>query len=197
MHSEQVNSETYCDVQNLLTLLEHVEVKISGPIVETIYNPLHVLITKSKIRKNSPLQKRLNKLEILFADVLHKSKRWLSAFKSYARLKDADKVAEVLSDWSHEGYASERPLFFSRGLLHILADNKAALANDLLHALQPLIQDNIHPLPAGAPAPPSASLAVWHLVTIITDLVNFAPMPRVDRTKLFGLLYSRYAPLLH
>eukprot|EP01039_Chlorochromonas_danica_P007968 gene7968-8789_t len=196
LHMEQINAEQYCDIQHLLQLLENLDVKMAGPIVDTIYNPVHVLLTKSKIKRNSPLQKRLNKLEIVFADVLLRYKRWLGAFKSYARLNDAEKVAEVLNQWTAEGYPSEKPLFFARGILQILADNKASLAKDLLHCCQPHVQDNIA---AGGKAggPLSVSLAVWHLATILTDLVNFPPMPRVDKTKLFGLLYQRYGPLLH
>jgi hypothetical protein len=196
MHAEQTNSDNYCDVQNVLHLLEHLDVKYAGPIVDTIYNPLHVVLAKSKIKRNSPLQKRLHKLEIVFADVLLRHKKWLGAFKSYVRLNDADKVAEVLNLWSAEGYPSEKPLFFARGLLHILADNKASLAKDLLHASLPMVPDNIATGVKGG-GPLSASLALWHLATILTDLSNFQPMPRVDKTKLFGLLYRRYGPLLN
>lgn len=144
LHPEQTHADQYCDIQHLLTLLEPLDVKISGPIVDTIYNPLHMLLAKSKFKRNSPLYKRLSKLELLFADVLLRYKKWLSAFKSYVRLQDADKVAEVLNKWSSEGYPSEKPLFFARGMLQILADNKASLANDLLHACQPFVQDNIN-----------------------------------------------------
>lgn len=58
-----------------------------------------------------------------------------------------------------------------------------------------LLTTSITRAPGGGPL--SASLAIFHLATILTDLANFQPMPRVDRTKLFGLLYKRYGPLLH
>lgn len=193
LHPEQTHADQYCDIQHCLTLLEPIDVKFSGPIVDTIYNPLHMLLAKAKVKRNSPLQKRLNKLDILFADVLLRHKKWLGAFKSYVRLADAEKIALVLTNWSAEGLPTEKPLFFARGLLQILADNKASLANDLLHCSQALIADNLNGPKGGMM---SASLAIWHVATILTDLVNFAPMPRVDRTKLFGLLYQRYGPLL-
>jgi hypothetical protein len=201
LHTEQTNADQYCDIQHLLQLIEPLDIKLSGPIVNSIYNPLHVLLAKAKVKRNSPLQKRLNKLEILFAQVLHDSKQWLGAFKSYVRLNDAAKVAEVLENWSNDGYTSEKPLFFARGLLQVLADNKAVFANDLLHASQVYVVDNALPQ-GGATAfrgggSLSAGLAVWHLTTILTDLVNFQPMPRVDKTKLFGLLHQRYSPLLN
>lgn len=39
------------------------------------------------------------------------------------------------------------------------------------------------------------ALAIWHVAVILTDLASMAPMPRVDKPKLFGLLYTRYVAL--
>jgi hypothetical protein len=195
MQADQLNSTNYCDIQHLYDFLQGVDVRVSGPVVDAIYNPLHVLIAKSKIKKHSHLAQRINRLEILFARVLQYSKRWLSAFKSFVRLQDADKTAEVLNQWSAEGYATEKPLFFARGLFHVLSEAKMAFAKELLHASLQYVDDNIAPgrTPGG---PMSASLAVWHVAVILTDLSNFPPMPRVDKTKLFGMLHRRYGALL-
>lgn len=192
MYPEIVNNAHYCDVENLFNFLSSIEVTIAGPIVEAIYNPLHVVIAKSKIKKNSPLARRINKLEILFAQTFFANRKWLSAFKSYNRLQDAEKMAEVLLHWSNEGYRYEKPLFFARGILQLLSENKISLAKDLLHNTAPHVEDNGGKKGGG---PLSTALAVWHVATILTDLANFPPMPRVDKTKLFGLLFRRYGPL--
>jgi hypothetical protein len=193
-YSEQVNASHYCDVQNLLNFLNSVEVSVSGPIVDAIYNPLHVLVTKTKIRKPSPLSQRINKLEILFANVFFANKRWLMAFKAFNRLQDAEKLAEVLNNWANDGYAYEKPLFFARGIFQLLSENKVTLANELLFYSVKNVDDNIAAgkKSGGADSP---ALALWHVATILTDLANFPPMQRVDKTKLFGLLYQRYSPL--
>ena len=191
LYPDQLNSAQYCDVHNLLEFLSALDARTAGPIVDAVYNPLHVSIAKTKIKRHSHLSQRITKLEILFAGVLQSSKRWLSAFKSYVRLQDAEKAAGVLNEWSAEGYKTEKPIFFARGLLHLLGENKASLAKELLHASLQYIDDNTTPeKTAGGPA--SAALAVWHVAVILTDLANFPPMPRVDKTKLFGLLHRRY-----
>eukprot|EP01034_Spumella_vulgaris_P040605 gene40605-50236_t len=58
------------------------------------------------------------------------------------------------------------------------------------------IEDNINvPNHAGG-GPDSASLAIWHFATILTQLAVMEPKPRVDKKKLFGLLYQRYISLI-
>jgi hypothetical protein len=189
------NGNNYCDIENIYNFLSSLETNIAGPIVDTIYNPLHVVIAKTKVKKHSHLARRINKLEILFATIFFANKRWLNAFKCYNRLQDAEKMTQVLNQWSQEGYVTEKPLFFARGVLQLLSENKLSLANDLLHNSVPLLEDNIT-VGKKAGGPMSVSLAVWHLATILTDLANFPPQQRVDKSKLFGLLLKRYGPFL-
>lgn len=40
------------------------------------------------------------------------------------------------------------------------------------------------------------ALAVWHAAVTLTELASLPPMPRVDKAKLFGLLFTRYSPLI-
>ncbi len=194
MHADQVNPSNYCDIQHVYDFLVGVDVRVAGPVVDNIYNPLHVLIAKTKVKKHSHLSQRITRLEILFARVLQNSKRWLSAFKSFVRLNDADKTAELLNQWSSEGYITEKPLFFARALIQVLSEGKKEFAKELLHASVQYVDDNIAPgrTPGG---PMSAALAVWHVSVILTDLANFPPMPRVDKTKLFAMLHRRYVAL--
>lgn len=197
LYPEGINVHHYCDIENIYQFLNSLDVIIAGYIVEAIYNPIHVLIAKNyKTKKNSPLWKRINKLEILFANIFFCNKKWLQAFKSYNRLQDAEKMTEVLNTWSMEdGYLTEKPLFFARGIFQLLSENKISLAKDVLHNSIPLLEDNIgsNKKTGGAN---SSALTVWHLATILTDLANFPPMARVDKTKLFSLLYRRYAQFL-
>lgn len=105
-----------------------------------------------------------------------------------------DKAALVLNNWANEGYLTEKPLFFGRALLSILSDNKVTLANTLLEHLSPLIDDNINP-DTKTSAADAAYLGVWHVGVIMVELASFPPMPRVDKLKLFSILYQRYVPL--
>jgi hypothetical protein len=191
-HSEGINEKNYCDIENLYNFLNSIDIIIAGYIIDAIYNPLHVLITKTKIKKNSPLSKRITKLEILFANLFFANKRWLNSFKCYNRLNNTEKMTESLLQWSNDGYSCEKPLFFSRGVLQLLSEGKISLANDLLHSSMQHIDDNIGVGKKGGGSM-SSSLTIWHVTTILTDLANLPPAPRIDKTKLFNLLFNRYA----
>jgi hypothetical protein len=129
------------------------------------------------------------------ANVLESTKRWGHAYKSRCRLLEMDKAAHILNQWANEGYIGEQPLFFARAVLHLLADNKILVAADLLRHSTQYVKDNFE---SSAEANPACSpgLAVWHVATILTELVNFPPLQRVDKLKLFSMIYNRYVPLL-
>lgn len=113
--------------------------------------------------------------------------------RSYVRLGEMKKTAEILNAWSSEGYQTEKPLFFARGLLQLLSDYKIASANELLKHSIPYVVDDVSGVGGG---PASSALAVWHVVYIMTELAALPPMQRVDKPKLSGLLVQRYTPLL-
>ena len=103
-----------------------------------------MLISKSKRTAGSKLSIRLENLEKLFARILEESQRWRNAFRSYVRINNMKKVCSVLDAWSAEGHATEKPLFFARALIHLLAEAKQAQALELHSYCSPLIVDNIN-----------------------------------------------------
>lgn len=140
---EDLDSENYCDILRLTDFLSSVSATEAAPIVDTVYGPIHVLISKSKRTGGSKLSERLENLEKLFARILEESHRWRDAFRSYVRTNNMKKVCSVLEAWSAEGHATEKPLFFGRALIHLLAEAKKAQASELLSYCSPLIADNI------------------------------------------------------
>ncbi len=195
LQKNKLDTDNYCDVQRLIDLLNSISVEQASTIVDQVYGPFHVLVAKARVAEDTGLSSRITKAEHLFANIFDGSRRWLNAFKSYVRLEDTRKAAAVVDRWSGDGYASEKGLFFARALLQLLADGKVALASSFLQHSTSLVQDNIAAGAVGGGAD-SSSLAVWHLATMLTQLAAMAPQPRVDKKKLFGLLYSRYTPLL-
>ncbi len=194
LQKNKLDSENYCDTQRLIDLLENLPADEASLIVDLVYGPFHALVAKARISEsNAGLSNRINKLEIIFANVFDGSKRWLNAYKSFVRLGDAKKASATVNKWSGEGYKTEKPLFFSRALLQLLADGKISLAGSFLHHSASFVEDNLTTVGGG---PDSSALAVWHLATILTELANMEPKPRVDKKKLFSLLYQRYTPLL-
>lgn len=188
----------YCDVQRLLDLMSPLTSEQCAPVADVIYSPLHLMVAKAKLGKNpsSPLAKRLDQFEEICAKAFLASEKWLPAFKAFVRLNQMELANDVLLKWSAKGYETEKPMFFARALIYLLAEAKVTQANTLLSHAVSHVADNIAADSEGG-GPSSAPLAIWHVATILTDLANFPPnLPRVDKTKLFGLLYNRYLPLL-
>lgn len=192
IHPDNLNASNYCDTQNLLDLLTSLPANRAGPLVTVVYNPFHLSLTKRKIKRHSGLALRINKLENIFAASFLAIKHFHQAFKCYSRLDDADKLCETLVAWTEEAYVTERPLFFGRALLTLLAENKVALARDLLCACSSHISDNVQSSGGGAQ---SASLAVYHVAVTLTELAALPPHDRVNKPRLFVLVYRRYASL--
>lgn len=195
LQKNELDAENYCDVQRLTDLLSSLSVEQASPIVDVIYSPFHLLVAKAKVPEKGALAKRITKLEVVFANIFDGARRWLNAFKSFVRLDDIERSANVINKWSEDGLPTEKPLFFSRALLQLLADGKVAASARFLQFAAPLVGDNISTGSKGG-GPTSAALAVWHLASTLTELAAMPPQPRVDKRKLFGLLYSRYTPLL-
>jgi hypothetical protein len=194
-----LDASNYCDVQRVIDLLTPLSSAQAFPIVDLIYDPLHLYVAKSKAKKSAALIARLNQFEELSAKINVESGAFFRAFKSYLRLNKMNEAASTLNEWSKKGYASEKPLFFARAILYLLSENKTSAASELLEISKAHVEDNsgTEGVSAGnGGGPESCPLAVWHLATILTELAAMPPLPRVDKTKLFGLLYGRYGPFL-
>lgn len=196
---EKISNSNYCDVQRVVDLLTGLNAEQGYPIVDAIYDPLHLVVAKLKIKKSEPMLQRLNKFEELCAKIYLEHGAFYHSFKCYLRLNKMQEAANALLQWSAKGYASEKPLFFARGVLYLLSEGKVSAANELLTISQSYVIDNIGTegtVAGNGGGAESAPLAVWHLATILTELAAMPTMPRVDKTKLFGILYSRYGSFL-
>lgn len=192
------NGNAPCDTANLLELVNGLNDVSAGTLVSMVYNPIHLLLARRKLKVKSLLQKRVKKLETFFANAFLNSKQFLAAFKSFSRLEEAQGIVETLKRWSAEGYASEVPLFFGRALLTILAEGKVSLAAAVLQLSTPFVPDNIGTAldPSKGGGALSSSLAVYHVSVILTDLAGLPPHDRVNKPRLFVLLFNRYGPLI-
>lgn len=199
--NEVLANGNYCDVQRIVDLITPLSPEQAFPIVDIIYDPLHLLVAKSKGKKSDAVNARLNAFEGLCANIYLGSGVFYNSFKCFLRLGKIAEAVEAVRQWSQKGYPSERALFFARAVLHLLSEGRAAAASEFLELSKPHVQDNVindgnnANVGTGGGAE-SAPLAVWHLATILAELAVMPPAPRVDKTKLFGLLYSRYGPFL-
>ena len=186
-----VDKEIYCDVQRISDLLSNLKLDQTSPIVSKIHGPVHkAILNKKKIKKNGPLSKRLEIFEKKCADTFEATKDWLSAYKAVLRLEASDmaRAANILDMWSSEGYATEKPLFFARAVLQLLSDGKVAKASEFLLVSAKYVEPDV--------GNNSASIAIWNLATILTNLAALPPRPRVDPTKIFSIIAQLYFPLI-
>ena len=190
---------SFSDLQRLISLIEPLSSHEAFPIIDSIYSPLHLLVVQHQkhtpsINSSSSLLKRL---EELYAKIFLDSHKFYHSYKSYIRLSSYEEAATVLSQWSLTGYATEKPLFFGRGILYLLSEGKIGAAASVLKYSTAYLTDNTSSTgdsePGGAD---STSYAVWHVATILTELANMPVMPRVDKHKLFSILYDLYGPVL-
>jgi len=189
LEDSEISNDKYCDGQRLFELLTDVVPEVAGPCVELLYGPLHILAAKVKVTKNGALYKRLYQLENLFADNFEGTKKWSMAYKSVLRLNDIPRLAKVLDSWSNETYPYEKPLFFARSIMQLLADKRIENAHDLSKKSYDFIVDV-----KSDDEPITGPLAVWHCSIILAELAALPPMPRVDKAKLFGILMQLYDP---
>ena len=122
--------DDYCDTQRLLDLLTGLAAADAEPVVSNVYNVLHQVVLKSGLlfgrKANKAVIERMSKLDNLFADVLEKTEMWRMAYKVVLRLSDIPRAANILNRWadSPSTYKYEKPLFFARAILTLLADRK-------------------------------------------------------------------------
>ena len=196
-HMEETKSlndaEVYCDMQRISDLLQGMPVTKSAPIVSKIYGPVHKVVLQAKIKKSSPLMKRLDALEHTFSNILEETKDWLSAYKSVLRLQTSDipRAASILDKWSNDGFPTEKPLFFGREILHLLSENKIPQATELLQISTKYIETvNVNTVDV------TAAMAVYNLATILTQLYTQPDRSRVDPGKIFNIVANLYLGLL-
>ena len=186
-------ADAYCDLQRISDLLNGVPSTQSSLIVSKIYGPVHKAVLSVKVKKNNQLWKRLDSLEQTFSTVFEETKDWLSAYKSVLRLQTSDitRAASILDKWSNEGFPIEKPLFFGRAILQLLADNNVPKATEMLAASKKYIEAiNVNTVDV------SATMAVYNLSTIVTELVTMPERPRVDPQKIFTIVANLYVPLI-
>ena len=183
----------YCDVQRVSELLNGMPSAQSLPIVSKIYGPVHKAVLSIKTKKNGPLFARLDALEQTFSNVFEETKDWLSAYKSVLRLQTSDipRAASILDKWSNEGFATEKPLFFGRAILQLLAESKVAKATEMLAVSTKYIDAiNVNTVDV------SPAMAVYNLSMICTQLITMPERPRVDPSKIFTIVANLYVPTI-
>ena len=198
------NDNNFSDLKRLIDLIEPISSLEAFPIIDSIYSPLHLLVVhdqkhNSTSIKSSSSSLLLHRLEELCAKIFLDSHKYYHSFKSYIRLSNYVLASTVLLNWSMTGYITEKPLFFGRGILYLLSEGKIEAASSVLKHSTPHLADNISSTNASDSEPggaDSTAYAVWHVSTIVTELTMMPVMPRVDKHKLFSILYDLYAPVL-
>lgn len=190
---ENLTAENYCDSQRLITLLGGYSHEVTFPMVEKIYGPIHKLAIKKRVSASSPLGQRLHQLELTWISCFEANKSWHSAYKALVRINEISRAAGILNSWAQEGFASEQPLYFARAILTLLSEGHITKSEELVRSAAAFVVDREDISPAD---PQAAYLAVYHFAIILSNLSAMEPKPRVDKVKIFGIITTKYAPLI-
>ena len=194
----------YCDTGRVLDLFKKFKINQLEPCASVIYDPLHKAVVDSMttlgIHTDSLVAKRMHSFDEMCADIFEKTKVWRSAYRVCVRLNLIERAAGILNKWADmpDCYMNEKPLFFCRSILTLLADDKAAASNAMAQFSKKYLKeaDNASCDPPTPGGEDSAHLACWHLAVIIAELAVLPPAPRVDKARLFNVLTNLYAEMV-
>lgn len=194
----------YCDTERILTLFKMFSSAQLAPCASVLYDPLHQVVLDSRtttgIHTDSPVSRRMQQVDELFANIFEETEMWRSAYRVCIRLNCIARAASILDKWSSMPgcYLHEKPLFFARAILTLLADKRIDRAVEMCNVSKTILMDldNVKCEPVRPAGDDSGSLACWHLSIILSELAAQPPAPRVDKVRLFSVLGQIYGNLL-
>ena len=202
--NEKGQKNEYCDIQRLLHLLGKFTSAQSCGCVSVLYDPLHVVVLKSRLTMgksaDSAVSRRMHTFDEMCANIFEESEQWRNAYRVCSRLNLIPRAAGILNKWSSMPgcYNNEKPLFFARAIYTLLVEKKVPQAVQMVAASKALINhlDNVSCDPVRPGGNESGYLACWHLSIILTELAELPPAPRVDKVRLFAVLSTLYIGIL-
>ena len=181
-HVEKGSLEnTFCDLDRLTLLLTANSVEKSSSIVEAIQKPLLAMVENFPISREASFDSRIKSLEVISADLFESAGNWRMAFKFRLRLGDMKRLAKTLDLWASDAYPTERPLFFSRAILHLLANEQRDLALDLVQAASAYIIETNLP-----------TIAAWHFSQMTCELLDLPGDPNIKKSGIYDVLSKKY-----
>mmetsp|Transcript_18082 Transcript_18082/g.18144 ORF Transcript_18082/g.18144 Transcript_18082/m.18144 type:complete len:351 (+) Transcript_18082:97-1149(+) len=192
-----LGNEEFCDLDSTIVLLESVSRDKIVPLVDAVYIPIQkIFVKKYEISMDTAdgiLLHNLKRFESICADVFESAKDWISATKCYIKLYNVVKIIYCVDNWASNGHEREYPMFFSRVILQLLAENRVHLAADVLQLSQKEYSSlSVHSL---SPHSSDGYHAAWHVAIILTELAglnnNIAEKQRV-----FQALHQQYSPII-
>jgi len=195
---------THCDVERLLALMNKFTSKQMVGCVSVLYDPFHAAVLKSGMttgrNTDSAVSQRMLTFDNKCADIFEDTESYRSAYRVCIRLNLVPRAAGILDKWSNLPgvLLHEKALFFARAIYSLLAEKKLPLAVQLVAASKTILSplDNISASDVRPGGNDSGYIACWHLSIILTELVDLAPGPRINKIKLFEVLSALYYGIL-
>ncbi len=194
----------YCDTERVLALFQKFTSAQLVACASVLYDPLHQIILDSRLttgtNTDSAISQRMRAFDEICANVFEQTSVWRSAYRVCVRLNHIARAASILDRWSSTPgcYKHEKPLFFARAILTLLAEKKIERAVEMTNASKTIMAglDNVTSDPVRPSGDDSATLACWHLSIIFAELAALPAAPRVDKVKLFSVLVTIYGGLI-
>lgn len=187
----------YCDLNRLNDLLISFPIEyVATGIVKSVHKPLTKMIKTKFSHPNIIVLQKVREFERVSARAFEVMSEWAPAVKSLLAVGDLDRVAEDLDLWAKTGYLTEYPMFFSRMLL-VLCANDPPLALQLLHLVVKKFPRLSTIATAESPEiSQSPYLPIWHLAVMVVELSSQLRVSLTSKATVFTFLYNKYAPVL-
>jgi len=176
---------SYCDLQRLTQLLSANPQPKAAAALDVIQKNILSLIETLPNIGSAPLELRVREFETIASELFEFSANWRMAYKFRLRLRDMKLLAKTVDLWASDAYPTERPLFFTRAIWHILVGEQPGLALDLVQAANAFVVEADHP-----------AMAAWHLTQIICELIDLPGNPNVNKAVIFEQLSKKYYPII-
>jgi len=97
LSAEVLTAGTYCDVQRLIDIITPLTSDQAYPIIDIVYDPLHLFVAKLELAKSAIITSRLDHFEALCAKTFLDAGVFYGAFKCYLRLGKVAEAVETVS----------------------------------------------------------------------------------------------------
>ena len=172
---------TYCDLSRLTGILtDHPQEKAST-ILDVIQKQVLTLTESLPTIYTTPMGRRLAKFEEACASLFEFKENFRLAYKFRLRLGDMKALAKSLDLWASAAYPTERPLFFVRSILHLLAANEQEKALGLLEDAKLYVVENDYP-----------TMVAWHFAIMVCELVGLPAKEGVNKANIYECMQENY-----
>jgi hypothetical protein len=186
------DSSNYCDLERLGALYtEKLPAKDIVTMNKTIVKALSMKFGPFLCAElqDEALVERIRVVQSAWLRAYEACSEWALAFNVGVQLKDMVVTAKTVNLWADRGYKTEKPLFFARAGLKLMAEGEMEQALSFVSAAEPLMDAYTA---ANADTLCEDSMSLWYLTVILAELVKL-DMSEEQRQRSIEILLRKFS----